>query len=108
MRVVTRTCCWSRFWSLGFFACFVSKNKRERHRALSNEERDIGKTHHACLSIRLMNTHKTREHQRRDEETLKEVLEDVKTPLSSPKFLYFFVFFFFCEPERDDEEEESI
>jgi hypothetical protein len=39
------------------------------------------------------------------EEVFFETLEDGKTPLSSPKFLYLFVFF--CSEERDDDEEEE-
>lgn len=42
----------------------------------------------------------TKENTDDEEETLKEETtlsrKDVKTPLSSPEFLYFFVFFFFC------------
>ena len=60
----------------------------------------------ACLSI----SHAQHCENNDDEATLKEevffeTLEDGKTPLSSPKFLYLFVFF--CSEERDDEEEEE-
>jgi hypothetical protein len=60
----------------------------------------------ACLSI----SHAQHCENNDDEATLKEevffeTLEDGKTPLSSPKFLYLFVFF--CSEERDDDEEES-
>jgi hypothetical protein len=56
----------------------------------------------ACLST----SHAQHCENNDDEATLKEevffeTLEDGKTPLSSPKFLYF------CSEERDDEEEES-
>jgi hypothetical protein len=56
----------------------------------------------ACLSI----SHAQHCENNDDEATLKEevffeTLEDGKTPLSSPKFLYF------CSEERDDEEEEE-
>ena len=59
-----------------------------------------------CLSI----SHAQHCENNDDEATLKEevffeTLEDGKTPLSSPKFLYLFVFF--CSEERDDDEEEE-
>jgi len=55
-----------------------------------------GEKRTSLLSISLIYTRENND----DEETLKEevyfetTLEDAKTPLSSPKFLYFFVFFF--------------
>ena len=88
--------------------------ERERERFLVKRN---WKNSHVCLSNSFLihTTLQKRTPTKRAEETLKEETtlfsrKDVKTPLSSPEFLYFFVFFFFfCEPpeERDDDEEES-
>ena len=78
----------------------LSKNKRERQRELSDEDKLEKRTRVSPFVFDSHDTTKENNTDDEEEETLKEETtlsrKDVKTPLSSPEFLYFVVFFFFC------------